>query len=162
MWGEWLNLGFDANGDGDYSSDCKTADPNELGIGLGFALSNMELYKADGTVVSAARVGSGWTRYRLTINLKANSGQGSGSVCYKIMNASPAIWQPVPGLQDINMAINSSSAGRENLQNLNGMVVQQEAGGAGALDNISIINIKNNVLVNDTVCEGESITLNTF
>lgn len=162
VWGEWLNLGFDANGDGDYSSDCKTADPNELGIGLGFALSNMELYKADGTVVSAARVGTGWTRYRLTIDLKANSGQGSGSICYKIMNASPAIWQPIPGLQNINMAINSSSAGRENLQNLNGMVVQQEAGGAGAFDNISIMNIKNNVLVNDTVCEGESITLNTL
>lgn len=156
-WGELVNLGYDKNGDGDYSSNCRTADANEISLGLNISTS-MLFFRADGSTVSAPRVGSGWARYRITVDLRANGGQGAAYVCYREL-ASSGAWQQVPGLQNINMNINPASLNQDNLQNLDGIIVQQEAGGAGTVDNISITTYENTNLVPVSLCAGNTLSL---
>ncbi len=160
-WGEIINLGYDKNADGNFSSSCSAPDFNELGIGLSLSVGNLILYKADGTTISTTRVGSGWTKYRITIDLRANGGQGAGYVSYRVLGTSSA-WQQVNALQNINMNINPLSVNQNNLQNLNGIIVQQEAGGVGIVDNISITTYKNNILLPITICSGSALNLSSI
>lgn len=157
-WGEFVNLGYDKNGDGNYNSNCNTADANEIGIGLSITNTGIFLYRADGTTATAPRVGTGWTRYRITVDLRANGGQGSGSVCYRLLGSSGA-WQQVAGLQNIVMNINAASLNQNNLQRLDGIVVQQEAGGDGIVDNISISTYRNTALLPVALCPGATLNL---
>lgn len=160
-WGQNVNLAFDRNGDGNFSSNCTTVDANEIGIGLVLGAATMSLYRANGTLTNAVRVGTGWTRYRITVDLRANSGQGSGSVCYRQLGTNGA-WTTVTGLQNINMQISSASVNQNNLQNLNGIVVQQEAGGVGQVDNISVTTIRNTLLQPVSLCAGDNLNLTTL
>lgn len=132
-WGQHFNLGFDKNSDGDFGTT-NTPDPNELGIGFGRDRSGgtnyMQVYKADGTVVSVPVAESlasyTWVRFRLVVELEGNSGQGVGALYYRNLETAAA-WAIYPGLSNINMAINTASANQDNLSNLNGMAFVQEA-----------------------------------
>ena len=163
-WGEWFQLGFDKNMDGDFNIDNITSDNDEVGIGLSISTNILSLYRADGSAVITSSMpwaGSGWTRYRITIELDANGGQGSGSVCFKNLTNNGE-WTSISTLQNINMLIDPGSNNQTNLQNLNGIVIQQEAGGAGIIDNIRITTIDNTLLMPISVCTGSDFTLNTL
>ena len=159
-WSECVNLGYDMNGDGNYSSNCNSADVNEIGIGLRIrncGSNNIILTKADGTTQNTAFTRpSGWTKYRLLIDTRANGGQGAGYVCYRRLGISGA-WTQIAGLQNINMAINPGGLTQANLQNLDGLVCQQEAGGVGRVDNILLTTFKTTLSSNSPVCTNNTL-----
>jgi gliding motility-associated-like protein len=160
-WSESVNLGSDRNNDGNYSATCMTADANELGIGLSFVAGNILLHRADGTTITTTRPWAGWISYRITIDLRANGGQGAGYVCHRVLGTSGP-WIPIGAFQNINMNINASSLNQNNLQRLDGMVVQQDAGGAGTVDNISISTYKNSNLIPVNTCIGSTLNLTSL
>lgn len=132
-WGQHFNLCYDKNGDGDYGS-LNVADSNELSVGFGRhrtgGVNYMQVYKADGTTTSVAVAESlasyAWVRFRLVIDLAANSGQGSGTLYYRDLEASGS-WTAYPGLGSINMLIDDGSVNQDNLSNLDGVGFVQEA-----------------------------------
>lgn len=133
-WGQAFFLGYDANDDGDFGS-ADVFDANELSIGFGRKRSGsnyMRVYKADGSYqqVVVAESLSGWVRYRLTVNLLGNSGSGSGTLYYKDL-ANSGAWTEYPGLSGIDMLIDSNSANQDNLSNLDGMAIFQDADSTG-------------------------------
>jgi hypothetical protein len=174
-WGVNVNLAYDLNNDGNYNATCNTNDANELGLGLIIGTNNITLNTANGSAILAtgarpSTTGGIWHRYRIIIDLAANSGAGAGYVCYRNLNSSGS-WTPIAALQNINMNINSASINQNNLQNLNGIVVQQEAGGVGVIDNISVVTINGSTptcstilpieLLNfDAECKNKNIYLN--
>lgn len=133
-WGQAFFLGYDANEDGDFGS-ADVFDANELGIGFGRRRSGsnyMRVYKADGSYqqVVVAESLSGWVRYRLVIDLLANSGSGSGTLYYKDL-ANSGAWTEYPGLSGIDMLIDANSSNQDNLSNLDGIALYQDADSTG-------------------------------
>lgn len=173
FWGNMLQLGYDKNADGDFNDPavaCQAGrDTNEIGFGLSQERGNIYVYDATGAIAdSTPRIytsggcSDGWVRYRLIINPQANGGQGLGYVYYRNLTTS-GLWQTMTDLQGVNMKLNGSSPNQDNPGNLNALVFQQEAGGVGTLDSISVITLINNILpATVQVCEGNDVTINTL
>ncbi|MCB9363881.1 MAG: gliding motility-associated C-terminal domain-containing protein [Flavobacteriales bacterium] len=135
-WGKQLRVGYDSDNDGNFSTNCNTADANEISFGIGTSQSNIRVYDATGANVATGARPSEWCRVRLCVDLLANSGQGAATVFYKD-HASSGSWTAHATLSNINMGFNTAAADQTNPANINGMVFDQEAGGASFIDNIS-------------------------
>jgi hypothetical protein len=156
-WGKGFYLGYDANGDADFSIDCSTFDTNERSIGISTSAGNTRLHDATGAIIATAPRPNEWTKYRVFIDLKANGTQGSINVCYRELSHN-GNWTSMPGMQNINAGFDTSATNQTNPSNLNGMMYEQHAGGTGNLDNIQISTI--NFDVGDTsVCNASSVTI---
>jgi hypothetical protein len=79
-----------------------------------------------------------WIRLRLVINLTANNGQGSGSVSYENL-WHPGPFQPVAGLQNVNLGLNRSVTDARNPALWNSVWLHME-GRTNELDNIRVAN----------------------
>ncbi|TAN62131.1 MAG: hypothetical protein EPN20_11260, partial [Magnetospirillum sp.] len=100
-WGAGLQLGYDANSDGDLIGDT-----GEVAIGVGFRQEGGErvaVYDALGNATETAfdlTVGySEWARFRLTLDTAANGGQGALSVQLRDLTHAGA-WTTV--VQNVN------------------------------------------------------------
>ncbi len=65
-------------------------------------------------------------RYRLVIDLLGNAGSGSGTLYYKDL-ANSGSWTMYPGLNAIDMLIDSNSINQDNLGLLDGFALYQDA-----------------------------------
>lgn len=148
-WGSYIAFGYDVNMDGHIAD-------SELTFGL-FDRNNgnlIEVYGPGKTFITGSTKSlAGWTRWKLTIDLAANNGQGSIDISYKDLTNSGAYISP-SDLQEINPGF--TATGVANPQNINGMLYRQEAGGATQLDNL-VYTVRESethsftVEVNDTV-----------
>ena len=135
-WGKFFRLGYDSNGDNNFSSSCKTVDIGEVSLGLSVSGGNLRLHGANGSIISSGSRPPEWARLRLCIDVMANGGQGAGYVFYRTHSTS-STWI-AHSISNVNMGLNSASLNQTNYQNLNGILLEQEAGGTGYFDNISI------------------------
>jgi hypothetical protein len=80
-----------------------------------------------------------WIRLRLVMNLTANHGQGSGSVFYENL-WNPGPFQPVAGLQNVNLGLNWGAANARNPAQWNAVWLHME-GRTNELDNVHVSNV---------------------
>jgi predicted outer membrane repeat protein len=111
-WGVTFGLGYDSDGDG-----VRKTESSDLGIRLTATWgtsNNVYLDLPGGTqhVGTATRGTYTWCSYRLVMDLAANSGQGSGSAFYSL--DAGATWQPVTGLQDVNLGLDTTATDAAN------------------------------------------------
>lgn len=138
-WGKQLRLGYDANGDGRFSSNCNTAQAGEISFGFGATTNSFIVYGANGNSIATttrSNESSQWNRIRLCIDVTANGGQGAGYLFYKD-HSTNGVWT-ITSIAGVNMGLNTSATNQTNYLNLNGIVFDQEAGSASFLDNITI------------------------
>jgi len=134
-WGKSFRVGYDSNADGDFSSSCTTVDGNEVSFGFSTSQGNLRLHGANGDIIATGTRPTEWCRIRLCIDVLANSGAGSGSLFY-LDHASNGIWV-AHSIANVNMGLNTGATDQTNYQNINGILYDQEAGGASVFDNIS-------------------------
>jgi hypothetical protein len=108
-------LGHDQNGDG-----MLKASEGEIGPAFGTDDRNFVLQQANrGTAFEVAfgqgNAGGDWYRMQLRIDFTANGGNGSGSVYYRNLTDGDPEFQPVAGLQEIDLRLSdmSTQAGPE-------------------------------------------------
>ena len=135
-WGKFLRLGYDANGDNNFSTSCVDTDPNEASFGLSVVQGNLNLHGANGTIIASGARPAEWVRLRLCIDVNANGGQGIASVFY-ITHPTSTNWIS-HSISGVNIGLNATATNQTNPQNLNGLIVEQDAGGTGFFDNISV------------------------
>ncbi len=129
-WGHVFGLGFDADGDSKVLRD----DANELGIRLQIVNSATELRLIDAggstTAATYSFTGTDWHRFKVVMNLTANSGQGSASVYALNLTAGETTFTAVSGLQNINMGLVPGATDARNPQNWNALYMNIESGSA--------------------------------
>ena len=162
-WGKSFRLAYDQNNDGDFGQNCGQADPNEASFGINwFACgtpTKLKLFDASSQIIAQQdnyAVG-GWIRYMLVIDFYANNNQGSIGVFTKHLTNSES-WQAVPSMQNINASFDINSNGAKNPYNLNGIMLEHQAGGNSIFDNFKFtaMNFNHN---DTTICEGTAITI---
>ncbi|MBI2236025.1 MAG: tandem-95 repeat protein [Magnetospirillum sp.] len=134
-WGAGLQLGYDANSDGDLIGDT-----GEVAIGVGFRQEGGErvaVYDALGNATETAfdlTVGyNEWARFRLTLDTAANGGQGALSVQLRDLTHAGA-WTTV--VQNVNAHLDFNAITTANPNLWNGLVFAASNAEA-KLDNIS-------------------------
>ena len=144
FWGGQFALAYDANGDG----VIRKTGPSEIGptltIGSNSPLVGVQLRDAAGTITkvplsAVSGVGGDWIRLRLQMDLNANGGQGSGTVYYQNLSDGDTALQIVPGLVNINLALDKDATDGSNPKLWNAMWLHFE-GAVNQLDNIEIDN----------------------
>jgi hypothetical protein len=143
FWGNHFALAYDADGDG----EVRKLDLSEVGPGLkiGSRFSvGVQVVAADGTVAMAPiedvdGSGGDWVRSRLVMDLTANSGQGSGDLYYQNLSNGDVSFQPVAGLQGINLGLDSGASDARNPALWDGMWLHME-GATNQLDNVVLSN----------------------
>lgn len=53
-WGKQLRFGYDANGDGRFSSDCNNGQAGEISFGFGTTAGSLVVYGANGNPIAIA------------------------------------------------------------------------------------------------------------
>lgn len=161
-WGSMFRLAFDQNNDGNFGQNCGQADPNEASFGLSwFACGppNIRLFNANSQSVAQENDSyPGWVRYTLVIDFYANNNQGSISVFTKNLSNSEN-WEAVPSMQNINAGFNINSSGANNPYNLNGIMLDHEAGSNSTFDNISFTTLNYQKMPDTSLCDGQNLTL---
>lgn len=136
-WGHVFGLGYDADGDSKVLRD----DANELGIRLQVVTraAQLRLINAAGTTVSAAYSirGTDWHRFKVVMDLTANSGQGSASVYALNLTAGETSFTAVSGLQNLNMGLVPAATDARNPQYWNALYMNIESGDAD-FDNLYV------------------------
>jgi len=151
-WGNALEVGFDANNDGDLDE----AGERTFGVLEATNGDVLSIYGFNSaTLASISNVtGGDWRRLRLTVDLEANNGAGSISLSYRDLTNNGA-WVSPAGLQNINAGLNPLATNGQNASKINGMRYFHEAGETSYLDNISFTTKSSatcsfTVTVNDT------------
>ena len=141
-WGEDFALAYDANSDG----VIRKTDPSEIGPRLrvgSHANVQISVISADGVITTTplananGAVGGDWVRLRLVMDFTANGGQGSGSVYYQNLAAGDTAFQPLAGLQNVNLGLDPHATNARNPAHWNAMWLHME-GATNQLDNIVI------------------------
>ncbi|WP_353573376.1 calsyntenin family protein, partial [Candidatus Albibeggiatoa sp. nov. BB20] len=137
-WGERYGFAYDSNGNGQVGS----TETNEYGLSLRSSGNNggIILYAPDGNNVVSTTTGihSNWNRFRITVDLAANSGQGSTCVTYKGLTNSDTDWQPMGSLQSINVGLDASRTANDSTNPENwDSVFFKSSSGATWLDNLA-------------------------
>jgi len=108
-------LGHDLDGDG-----MLKAGEGEIGPAFGADARSFVLQQANrgavfGTAFGPGNAGDDWYRMQLRIDFTANDGNGSGSLFYRNLSDGDPQFQPLAGLQEIDLRISdmSPSAGPE-------------------------------------------------
>ncbi|WP_238593771.1 VCBS domain-containing protein [Endozoicomonas atrinae] len=144
-WGVMFGLGADLNNDGQIAR----AATEEHGVKFSFN----RLWLADGSSVSFSGVGSGWSRYRLEIDMEANNGQGSGTLMFRNLTSGESEWTTLPELTNINLALDPLANNARNPENWDGVYLHME-GSTGGLDNINIQTINPGDTVGQIITDG--------
>ncbi len=133
-WGNALEVGFDANNDGDLDE----AGERTFGVLEATNGDVLSIYGFNSaTLASLTNItGGDWRRLRLTVDLEANNGAGSISLSYRDLTNNGS-WISPPGLQNINAGLNPLATNGQNASKINGMRYFHEAGESSYLDNIS-------------------------
>ena len=100
-------LGFDRNGDG-----MLLAADGELGPAFGtddrrFVVQQANLGSIAGVDFPSGDSKDDWYRIRLHVDFTANGGDGAGSLSYLNLTDGESVYQPVDGLQDVNLNLTS-------------------------------------------------------
>jgi hypothetical protein len=144
-WGGILALGYDEDGDGKIRHDnldeigpsiligCNTT---QMGVRVGFG-SGAWTQVNSSPLSALCSDPEQWIRLRLEIDVDANGGQGSGSLFYQNLSTGDPGFQPVVGLQDINLGMNPAATNARNPALWNTVFVKFESGG-NSLDDIVI------------------------
>ncbi len=148
-WGNQLALGYDANSSGtirryetgEIGPQLLVGSHSNVGVTLVSAAGNKTTVPLS---TAGGASGGDWLRLRLVMNFTANAGQGAGSVDYVNLSAGGTDWQPVAGLQGVNLELTPGSGDAGDPANWNGVWLHME-GATNELDN---------VMVDDTVCSG--------
>ncbi len=100
-WGASFGIGTDVNGNG--SLDAGIGERGvDIFINTGCGGIKRDLRLCDGSTASNTSVTLGsWNRIRISIDLSANSGQGSGSVYFKNLTNGDTSWSQISGLARI-------------------------------------------------------------
>lgn len=136
-WGTDFGIGGDNNSDGKIGKN-----DNELAISIKPADHNdtLTLQLADGstqTVSFSPADGNGWARFRIEVDLEANSGSGAVTVKYKDLSAGESDWTTVSGLSGINAQLNPSASDHTNPENWNGIYINGDGQGV-RVDNLML------------------------
>lgn len=164
-WGKMLRLAFDQNNDGNFGQNCGQADPNEASFGLSwFACgtpSFIRLYNASSEIVATENnTNGGWIKYLMVIDFYANNFEGNVNVYTKHLS-NQGSWISVPSMQNINLGFDIESMGNNNPFNLNGIMLDHEAGSNSTFDNIEFTVTDFNH--SDTImCKDDTITIGTI
>ncbi len=107
----YFALGHDINGD-----RMLKINDGEVGCAFGTDDRTFAIRQAAGGATFAAAFGSGnagrdWYRLQLRIDFTANGGDGSGSLFYLNLTDGDPVYQPITGLQDVNLMLSSMAAG---------------------------------------------------
>ena len=141
-WGEDFALAYDANSDG----VIRKTDPSEIGPRLRVGnetRAQISVISADDVTTKVplananGAVGGDWVRLRLVMDFTANGGQGSGSVYYQNLAAGDTAFQPLAGLQNVNLGLDPHANNARNPAHWNAMWLHME-GATNQLDNIVI------------------------
>lgn len=142
-WGTYVCIGFDKNNNGRMTPNQPSIEPGEGGIivatgGYDFPKS-CAVTLPDGTktlfTVESSTIEQ-WVRFRLTLDLDANGGQGAVSLSLKTIAVAGSDWKPVAGAQGINMKLTPGSGDKNDPKKWNAISLHAQ-GGTGAFDNIT-------------------------
>jgi len=142
FWGGSFGLGHDTNGDG----LVRGSQTGERGVRfhLGTQVNQqLRLYRADQSFVqaslaSAGGIGGGdWVRVRVVMDLGANAGAGSGSLFVQNLSQGAVSFTAVPGLQDVDLALDQNAADATNPLLWDALWLHFE-GATYGLDNIEV------------------------
>ena len=161
-WERIFRLAYDQNTDSDFGQNCGQEDPNEASFGLKwFGCGNPNyvalLYANSSNVAQENTYYTDWVKYALVIDFYANNNEGSISVFTKKLSDS-GDWDAVPTMQNINAGFDINSTGSDNPYNLNGIMLDHEAGINYLFDNFSFSTL-NYESSDTTICEGEVVTI---
>ncbi|WP_153301682.1 tandem-95 repeat protein, partial [Endozoicomonas arenosclerae] len=136
-WGTDFSIGGDNNNDGKIGKN-----DNEQAISIKPADHNdtLTLKLADGstqTVAFSPSDGNGWTRFRIEVDLEANSGSGAITVKYKDLSAGETEWTTVSGLSGIDAQLNPAASDHTNPDNWNGIYINGDGQGV-RVDNLML------------------------
>ena len=141
-WGGSFGLAHDSNGD----LTIRGSQPNEVGVRFTVGTqSNVQfrLYAANNTFVQVplsaigSVAGGNWLRVRVVMDLAANGGTGLGSVFVQNISNNDPGFTAVPGLLDVPLALDTSTANARNPMLWDAVWLHFE-GATYALDNIDI------------------------
>lgn len=142
FWGGTFGLAHDTNGDGIVRGN----QPGERGVRFSIGTQSnqqLRLFRADQTfaqasLASAGGVGGGdWVRVRVIMDLAANGGSGSGALFVQNLSQGAASFTAVPGLQDVDLALDQTAADATNPLLWDAMWLHFE-GATYSLDNIQV------------------------
>ena len=161
-WERIFRLAYDQNTDSDFGQNCGQEDPNEASFGLKWFGCGNPNYIAllDANSQNVAQENTyypNWVKYALVIDFYANNNEGSISVFTKKLSDS-GDWEAVPTMQNINAGFDINSTGSDNPYNLNGIMLDHEAGINSLFDNFSFSTLKYESS-DTTICEGEVVTI---
>ena len=146
-WGTELALGYDADSSGTIFITPSTL-TTEIGpkilVGCNPTAIGFQVIAANGNYndskVSNTPYGTcpDWVRLRLVMDFTANGGQGAGDLYYQNLTAGDSALQPVAGLQNINLGLNSVGTDATNPARWNAMWTNMWGEG-NQLDNIVVV-----------------------
>ena len=141
-WGGTFGLAHDTNGDGQVRGN----QPGERGVRFLIGTQGnqqLRLYRADqsfaqASLASAGGVGGGdWVRVRVIMDLAANGGAGAGSLYLMNISQGATSFTAVPGLQDVDLALDQSAADATNPLLWDALWLHFE-GATYSLDNVQV------------------------
>lgn len=141
-WGGSFGLAHDTNGDG----VIRGSQQGERGVRFQIGTQSnqqLRLYRGDqsfaqASLASAGGVGGGdWVRVRVIMDLAANAGAGSGSLFLQNITQGATSFTAVPGLQDIDLALDQTAADASNPLLWDAMWLHFE-GATYGLDNVQV------------------------
>ena len=135
--GTTIGIGADNNADGKIGRG-----DNELAIAIkpSDVDDQLELLLADGStqiVAFPVADGDAWARYRVEIDLDANSGNGAVTVKYKDLVAGDNDWTTVSGLENIDAGLDTTASDHTNPDNWNGVYIWGDGAGV-RVDNLTL------------------------
>lgn len=142
FWGGSFGLGHDTNSDG----LVRGSQPGERGVRIHIGTQvnqQLRLYRADQTfaqasLASAGGIGGGnWVRLRVVMDFTANGGTGSGSVFVQNLSQGATSFLAVPGLQDVDLALDQNATDASNPTLWDALWLHFE-GATYSLDNIEV------------------------
>ena len=141
-WGGTFGLAHDTNGDGVVRGN----QPGERGVRFSIGTQGnqqLRLYRGDQSFVQANLASAGgvsggdWVRVRVIMDLTANAGSGAGSLFLQNLSQGATSFTAVPGLQDVDLALDQAAADATNPLLWDAMWLHFE-GATYCLDNIQV------------------------
>ncbi|MCK5942923.1 MAG: hypothetical protein KAI24_13180 [Planctomycetes bacterium] len=141
-WGGTFGLAHDTSGDG----IVRRYQNGERGVRFSIGTQSnqqLRLYRADQSFVSASLASAGgigggeWVRVRVVMDLAANAGAGSGSLFVQNLSQNATSFTAVPGLQDIDLALDQAASDATNPLLWDALWLHFE-GATYGLDNIEV------------------------
>ncbi|MCV6636304.1 LamG-like jellyroll fold domain-containing protein [Candidatus Albibeggiatoa sp. nov. NOAA] len=136
-WGQRYGLAYDQNANGEIGATESTE--QAIVFQSGACVGGHKFITPSGSVItSTTGHQGGWARFRVIVDLAANSGQGNACVVYKNLTNGDTDWQSMGSLQNVNLGLDSSRTAndRTNPQNWDS-VFFWSSGDASWLDNLA-------------------------